>query len=350
MRAGSVIVAECFDDVAYTSIVERSADALIYHSPQFLRFLSESIPSAQFRAFLVSGRAALPAMIMRTSQGTVLNSLPYFGSHGDFVVTSECQRADIKHVAQAMSAFCEDEGIDAINIVSHPCHSEMNRELFPALSAWDHRLGQLSPLTAADSRLAAMEQTLAACSGKARNLARKGLRGGFVIRQSVNDSDWAELARLHRLGIEALGGRPKSLSEFLALRNALGDSCKLYTARRDGLVCGVLLMLYYRDWVEYFTPASDPAARQDQVIPALVAEAMVDARLSGANWWNWGGTWASQRGVRHFKAGWGAQEFPYTYWGGLLTDQLRSQMPDALAAAFPRFYVRPFVDVSEEKR
>ena len=148
----------------------------------------------------------------------------------------------------------------------------------------------------------------------------------------------------HRLGMERIGGRAKSTAEFAALRCALAPRgmCRLHVARHKGAFAGALLNLYYRDWVEYFTPVAVDEYRAEQVMSALIATAMQDACLSGARIWNWGGTWPTQAGVYHFKKGWGAIDHPYVYYGAVLDERLAAASADSLREQFPFFYSRPF--------
>lgn len=329
-------------DAAYGDIVEQSPDAMVFQTPAYLAFLAEVLPSAEFAGFIVEGRAAMPSFVMRTAEGAVLNALPYFGGHGDIVTTAGAEASDSAAIIRAVETFCRDTSVDAVNIVAHPLTPHWRDGASDIFAKWDERIGQVSRLGSASTREAAIEASLLACSGKTRNLARKGLRGGFRIERDDDATSWRDLVRFHRDSILAMGGHAKTEAEFAALRRALGDQCRLYVARKDGAFAGALLVLAFKGWVEYFTPVSYPDFRSEQVVPALIIAAMSDARMSGAQWWNWGGTWHQQPGVRHFKAGWGAIEFPYAYIGALLGERLRGQAPADLLQAFPRFYVAPF--------
>jgi hypothetical protein len=337
-------------DTAYADIVDRDSNAMIYQSPRYLAFLKAILPGARLTLIAVPGQAAMPVFVLANGFGTVVNALPYYGSHGDLLCTPEADDAARAAVFAAFADLCRDASADAVNIVGHPLRPVVEAGLPLALSRWDEREGQISALTPAKTREDALEATLAACNGKTRNLVRKGLSQGFAIGVSEADEDWQGLAHHHRLGIEALGGRAKPETDFIAIRQTFGDHARLYVARSEDAFAGAVLVLRHRDWAEYFTPVSVPEFRSAQVVPALIAAAISDARMEGARHWNWGGTWGSQDGVRHFKEGWGAQSHLYGYFGALRTSRLARVTPEELAAQFPRFYVRPYSNQPDRRR
>ncbi len=341
-----VTVCYSHDDPAYADIVARSPDAMIYQDPAYLQFLQAVLPDAERRIFVIPGVAALPICLRRTDAGAVVNALPYYGSHGDIIHVDPADGTAPARLLAALAEYCADQSVDAVNIVAHPLRPVVSDGGPLRLKRWDEREGQISHLLPASTREEALAATLAACNGKTRNLARKGLAQSFEISVSDTDEDWRDLALHHRKGIEALGGQAKLDSDFEELRRCFSPSrhARLYVAHSDGVFAGGLLVLRYRNWAEYFTPVAAVDFRQAQVVPALIATAMADARMDGARLWNWGGTWRNQDGVRHFKEGWGAQSYPYGYFGAMLTDRLVQKTPAELIAEFPRFYVRPFAN------
>ena len=229
-------------------------------------------------------------------------------------------------------------------MVAHPLSPQIDKVCAELdLTPWDRRIGQISSLSAWTSRSEAVEAILAACSQKTRNLVRKGLKQEFAIAPSDSDRDWADLATHHRIGMERIGGRPKSIDEFGALRATLIDGVqrRLYVARAGNTFAGALLCLHCKEWVEYFTPVAVEQFRSQQVLSALICEAMIDAAASGARFWNWGGTWHTQQGVYHFKAGWGAVDHEYVYYGRA-ADHVLDTPAEQLQANYPFFYARPF--------
>ena len=338
------------DAPGYARLIGEAADALIYHSPEWLRFLNISLADAEPVLLLASQGGqpvgAFVAFLRRGPLGVALNALPYYGSHGDFVISSRAvdHGAVESALAEGVAALRRAADVEAVNIVAHPRSPRIGASAARlGLSAWDRRIGQISTLSAAGSRGEAVEAVLAACTQKTRNLVRKAIRQEFAVERSEREADWAAFAEHHRLGMARIGGRAKGPAEFDALRACFAgpEQRRLYVARRDDQFAGALLCLYYRDCVEYFTPVAVEDYRHEQVLSALIAEALVDARLEGRRFWNWGGTWTGQTGVYRFKRGWGAIDHVYDYYGAV-SGPMADAAPEELLAAYPFFYIRPF--------
>ncbi len=337
--------------MAYGEFVHSCDASLMFHTPEYLAALTEILPESEqviIAAYEDSQIiATLPTFIHNSEHGVVLNSLPYFGSHGDVLLANDVSspQSVLSALANGLVEICREYSIGSINIVSHPLSpgiASLADQI--GLKAWDSRIGQISRLPVAANQEEALEGVLATCRQKTRNLVRKGLRQGFVVEISTADEDWRQLILHHRLGMEKIGGNPKSEREFSAIRNNLEarGACRLYVARLEGEFAGALLNLYYRDWVEYFTPVIVDSFRSHQVLSALIATAMCDAVIEGRSHWNWGGTWSTQAGVHRFKQGWGAIDHIYEYFGAVWDSRLNKTQPRKLLEQFPFFYVRPF--------
>ncbi len=323
----------------------------MFHTPEYLAVLADILPKSEqviiaaYNGSQIIG--TLPVFIHSTDHGVVLNSLPYFGSHGDILLANDAsgRQSVLSALANGLVEICREYSVGSVNIVSHPLSpwiASLADQI--GLKAWDFRIGQISRLPVAANQEEALEGVLATCRQKTRNLVRKGLRQGFVVETSTADEDWRQLILQHRLGMEKIGGTPKSEREFSAIRGNLEarGSCRLYVARLEGEFAGALLNLYHRNWVEYFTPVIVGSFRNRQVLSALIATAMCDAAIEGRSHWNWGGTWSTQAGVHRFKQGWGAIDHIYEYFGAVWDSQLNEMEPRKLLEHFPFFYVRPF--------
>jgi hypothetical protein len=338
------------DLAEYGQFLERSADSLLYHQPEYISTIRAIARPCSLHLIGVrrNGKLVASLALIEKTAGdiTIVNSLPYFGSHGDIVIADdedqhEVSRA-IAHFLKQDSAF---QAAAAVNIVAHPLRSWIETVAADlSLTAWDERIGQISSLPDAREADAALAAILAGCSQKTRNLVRKGLRQGFTITISDDPEDWDVMIHHHRTGMERIGGRAKTTAEFDAIRAGIppGRMRQLFIARKDGEFAGGLLNLYYRDWVEYFTPVAVEKFRSDQVLSALICHAMVSACTAGLRHWNWGGTWTSQAGVYHFKKGWGAIDHRYRYFGVVRNERVCAAAPSALTQALPFFYARPF--------
>jgi hypothetical protein len=348
----STRVLEGTEIAAYGRLIESCRAALLYHTPDYLRFLRSLLPEGeQILLVAETGRGlvgALPLFAASGPYGPIVNSLPYFGSHGDILVADEfAEKSAVAHaLTNALAVLLKNAGFAAVNVIAHPNASLIEDQASSiGLEPWDRRISQITELGAARDPQSALAQILSTCQQKTRNLVRKGLKSGFSIDLETADGAWADMIEHHQQGMRRIGGRAKSQREFDCLRSAFGpNQCRLYVARKNGAFAGALLNLYFRDRVEYFTPVAVEDYRGEQVLSALIAQAMSDAILEKRRYWNWGGTWASQAGVYHFKRGWGAIDRDYTYWGKVFDSgaKLSDVSPVHLAEQYKFFYVRPF--------
>ncbi len=338
------------DLAEYKQLIDRSSDSMIYHRPEYIstiRAISQPCTLHLIGARRNGKLVASMALLEKAAAGiTIINSLPYFGSHGDIIIADGEDRQEISRtVAHFLRQDSVFQAASAINIVAHPLRSSIETVAADlSLAAWDERIGQISRLPDEREADAALAMLLAGCHQKTRNLVRKGLRQGFTINASDSAEDWNAMIRHHRAGMERIGGRAKTTAEFDAIRaNIPHDRMRqLFVARKNGKFAGALLNLYHKDWVEYFTPVAVEEFRSDQVLSALIAHAMVSACGAGLRYWNWGGTWTSQAGVYHFKKGWGAIDHRYRYYGIARDERITTAEPSELMQVFPFFYAKPF--------
>ena len=324
---------------------------MIYDSSAYHAFLQEIthtaspwVLKAEHNGHLI---ATLRFYTLEWNGYKILNSNPYYGSHGGSMVSVDISRSQHRHIQQALGAALEDfvdtHDIDAVNLVEHPWQPASDFAQAAKLENWDCRIGQISKLPTWQGRAQTSDLILQICKQKTRNLVRKGLKQNFKITVETSHDAWLLLYEHHQISMSAIGGRAKQWSEFLAMQRHLeaAGATRLYMARHKGDFAGALLVLSHKAWVEYFIPVSALTFRSAQVLSALIHHAMLDASEKGQSFWNWGGTWQSQSGVHKFKSGWGSDDVRYTYWGRMSE---RMRRLDIAGAGGPPdyFYVKPF--------
>ena len=109
-----------------------------------------------------------------------------------------------------------------------------------------------------------------------------------------------------------------------------------------------MMVLYFKNTVEYFCPATEENWRSHQPLSALIHLAMCDAISErGSRTWNWGGTWESQTGVYDFKKKWGAQDMRYEYFTQIFQNSVLKCSQAELMDNFNGFYVLNFKRLEE---
>ena len=325
---------------------------MLYHSESYGRFLKAVVPDArcEYLVALSDGEpvAALPTFIMvNETHGTVVNSLPFYGSHGGLLLSPACPPEAADFLIDTFHARNRAGGVVAATVVSNLADaSPPDWRPDPALS--DRRIGQLTPLPAGTNAEELGERLLASFHAKTRNHIRKGLKSGYTFREDHSAATFAALEKLHREGMEAIGGRAKKPLFFNAVPAtfAYGREYRVFVAdHADGSIGAILLVLYHRNFAEYFCPVSDSAQRSLQPLSALIHHAMIQSVLqNGSTCWNWGGTWLTQDGVYDFKSRWNTrdQEYDYKIWLYTENGDVTGLTPTQLATAYPDFFVVPY--------
>lgn len=273
------------------------------------------------------------------SWGTVLNSLPYYGSNGGFITDGRPETA--RALAHAYLALERDLRCVASTVISSPFDTDLipfERDL--AATFRDGRIGQVTPLPASAG---AEEALFALYDETARRNVRKARKSGIEWRVDNGADALSFLHRTHDENIRTIGGFAKSRNFFDAVPVVVPqEHWRLYVAERAGERAAAILVFRFNTTVEYYTPAIVEASRPLQPLALLVHEAMREAAADGYKWWNWGGTWKSQVGVYRFKRKWGAVDMPYHYYTRLAEPRLLRCSRAELLSAFPGFFVVPF--------
>jgi GNAT acetyltransferase-like protein len=321
---------------AYDRFIHSHPHSLFYHSWRYREFL-QALIGCQDEYLVAIDRgnihAALP--LMRTADGRIYNSLPFFGTSAGIIAADTL---GYRALAAAYNDIACRPSTTAATIVGSQFGPRLDAELL-SHNLVDHRIAQLTPLPADGDR---HDQLMAAFDASARRNVRKAQSSGVSI--DIDAGEMPQLTQMHRAGMDAIGGTPKT-DKFFALVPRFfcpHEDYDLYVARYEGAVIAALLLFYFGRTVEYFVPAVDPGHRPLQGLAYLIATAMADASARGFTWWNWGGTWTTQTGVYRFKKKWGAVERSYSYYTQLNDETLRTWPRERLLATWPSFFVFPF--------
>lgn len=334
----------------YREFVQSDPCNLIYSSLEYRDFLVRAVGGkpTYLMALEDSGRVAgvLPYFELEAPGiGTVINSLPWYGSHGGCLVGGSAASQARRLLLETYRSQVEAANVVTATLTLSPQEEERAADYKAVLrhSVEDNRIGQMTPLPVQSD---AVESELEAILlQKTRNLVRKARKQGFVLRERDDDDAWRFLFDTHVENLSAIGGRSKPWAHFVAMREALPErSRRLLLAELDGEPVAAVLLLYFNRTVEYVTPVIKHEYRSMQPLSFLIWNAMLDAVREGYRWWNWGGTWITQTSLHHFKAGWGAIDCPYRYCVVASESGLAALRHDRqrVADAFPFYYVYPF--------
>jgi hypothetical protein len=332
----------------YAAFIARQPDAMIYPTIEYRNFLRAAVGGTP--RYLVARRGseivgALPYFVLSHPRfGEVINSLPWYGSHGGCQVSADAPDARAALLARLRDAVAADAVRFATVILTpeETAHVDAYRAALETTNT-DHRIGQVTELPdAGDDLEARLEAT---CLQKTRNLVRKSRNQGFTIETADTDEGWHFLYETHVANMSAMGGRAKPLPHFDALRASIpAEWRQMLQVRHEGTAVASVLLLRFNRTVEYVTPVIKHEFRSMQPLSFAIWHGMLNAVRDGFRYWNWGGTWASQTTLHHFKAGWGARDRPYSYVIRATSDALDlwQQCRAELVDAYPYYFLYPY--------
>ena len=321
---------------AYARFVEAHPAALISYTLGYRDLLVDLLACRARYAVALREDAVvgvMPLMSLDGEAGTVLNSLPYFGSNGG-PLTSDAA------ASEALCAWYERQarggGVAAATVIGNPLAP---RDTSVAHDLVDVRIGHVTPLAGAGEPEARIRALIA---GSARRNIAKAQRCGVAV--AIENDGFAELEALHRESMGAIGAQVKTPAFFAGVRRRFrpGQDFELYVARIGDDPVAALLVFFCAANVDYYVPALSPTHRDRQPMAAILVAALSDAARAGRAQWNWGGSWPTHESLQRFKAKWGGVAHEYRYATTLNDRGLLHARPQDLLAAYPGFYVLPF--------
>jgi len=324
--------------VAYENFVSNQ-ETLVYSSPQYLDLITQFVKETPKLMLLTSRgqiQGAIPFLEKTGRFGTVLNSLPFYGSNGGCIAQDEIVKEQLLHT---LELYVRSSEIAAATIVNNPLTDPDGYDL--ECDFIDNRIGQFTFFNELD--IGNLDESLIAkFHYKTRNMVRKAIKSEIKITIDNNKFDY--LIKQHHENMKAIGGIQKSESFFRLLEKVLkaNEEYDVFVASKEGKPVAALLVLYHKKIVEYYTPVIDVNYRSYQPMSLLIYESMKLAIKKGYQCWNWGGTWESQEGVYRFKKRWGSIDKPYYYYTYVNNMELCNLSPGELLKEYPHFFVLPF--------
>lgn len=331
------VLAESLES-SYRAFVAEHEYALLYHSLEFRNLLRDVVDGEPRYLVALDAddvvRGVMPLFEMEGPLGRVLNSLPFYGSNGGVLAASPAARAAL--VAE-LNARASAPGVAASTVIGNPLGNDLLEDLLH--EHVDERTCQISCIEATSNHAEAL---MGRFHHKTRNMVRKARKLGVEV--SIDYDAIEDLRIIHEQNLVALGGIAKSKAFFESVRANFkeGDGYCVYAARLRGDTVAALLVLYFGAVVEYYTPAVRREFRETQALSLAIFTAMTDASRDGYKWWNWGGTWASQKSLHLFKSRWGAADHPYFYRTKVNNLAVLESTRNYLLSNYPNYFVVPF--------
>ena len=335
-----------------TSFFKECENDLIHYSPKYLNFIESLGLGITTNYYCLSNDnnkilALMPvAKKSVKGKGAIINSLPFYGSHGGILFLKEVKnKAKIqKLILKELLNDVKKEKILSITLVENPfCAFDNNVMDSLNFKEIDYRLGQFKKI--GEEMFSNIDDDLLMTfHSKTRNVVRKGLTFNPEFSEQMDDQTINWLQSVHQKSISSLNGKYKTKEVFSSLINFFpaSNSSRLFICKVGGKKVAGILVLLYNKTVEYFTPVIEEEYKHTQLLSSLIYEAMKILSKEGYNLWNWGGTWESQKGVYRFKDRFGSFTLPYRYFTLVKDQSIRDFDKYTLASDFDFFYSYKF--------
>jgi hypothetical protein len=319
----------------YELFVSKFSESLLYYSTKYKDFLEDLLDIESNYLMVVDEsdniQAVLPLMQKEGKFGTIINTLPYYGSNGGVIAKdNKARNILLNHYNELTNA------VSGATYITNPLQENIENIESDIV---DNRRSQWTPIDFTDN---VKENIMASYHSKTRNLVRKAMKLNVEIK--IDNEQFDFLYETHLDNLTLIGGKAKDKFFFKLVDKYFekGEDYNIYVALLDGKKIGAVLLFYYNETVEYFTPAVVSEYRRYQPISLIVYKAMIEASNNNYKWWNWGGTWLTQDGVYHFKKRFGAVDKEYKYFIKIQNQEIYTSTKEELLEEYDNFYVVPF--------
>jgi hypothetical protein len=333
----------------YEAFVYEHPGALLYHTRKYLEMLREVTGDVLCVLLAWEGGelvGVLPTLVSPDrGSGSVLNSLPFFGSHGGILASQAHSEEVFRGLLSHLDQIIHDHKCVAATFVLTPF--ERNLPLYRTIwkpTCEDSRIGQIVMLPTSASHL------MSQFSVKRRNNVRRSMKAGAEVIANSDPEGVRWLRQMHETGIRSKGGitKPASFFAWCQREAQVSDFCTFrFVTVGDRLAAGAILF-QFREYVEYYLSAIDPDFSKFNPLVLLIHRAMCDGIEAGKRYFSFGGTWTTQVGLYRFKNQFGAQDFPYQYLVKIYNPSILSMSKTGIVEAFPFFYVVPFSQLRDD--
>lgn len=335
----------------YEKFINSMPSTMLYASIPFRNLLCSFLDATDKYLVAIDSNdcivGALPTFIKHNREyGSILNSLPFYGSHGAVITTKEDPMVG-KALIRAFDELAKANDCTSATIITSPFTQDFSiyeEEL--KYDFLDSRIGQITSLPIHNKETD--PNLMEIYHYKTRNMIRKAQRLGVTIEKKTDSEAMEFIFSIHKENMREIGGlaKPKCLFDSIWKEFSERNDFAIYIAYLKQRPIAGLLLFFYNHIVEYFTPVIVKDYRAYQPLSLLIFKAMTDAVNANCKYWNWGGTWLNQDGVYNFKKRWGTRDYPYYYFTRLYDKSILNLSKSKILELYPYFYVVPFSKIS----
>jgi CelD/BcsL family acetyltransferase involved in cellulose biosynthesis len=342
------------DRVEYDSLVSLSRNGMRSHTLRWAEVLQRFTKTeAMHLVAKLNGKivGVLPSFMKKnTKYGNVLNSLPFFGTHGGPVVLDTLKESiQVKEkLLLAFKELAKENDCIFSTLITTPF--EANPKLIQEILKPDFIDSRITQMTVFPEMTNIEKGIMNIVEKRCRTAIRKAQKSNIEVEFAQNLRHVNALFEMHKSGMKKKHGIYKPWRFFKILFEEFPDvqsrDIKVLFASKDDKIIAGLLLLYYKNIVSYFTPCFDLKYSGLQPNTLLIYEAMKNTLKNGYKIWNFGGG-SRFSGVYMFKRSWGAKDYPYQYFINAYRDtgEIQGLQEEEILSEYKWFYVLPFTEL-----
>lgn len=325
-----------------------------YYATDYLHHLAD-ITDSELYTFCIDG-FLINFFVKDGACGKVVNSNPFYGSHGGFY-PADGQRAAAHEVISmvALADWLTQPDVASVTIVENPycgaAAEAKNHELIDIMNMRQpisyEIIDRFSSVRWVDN-ITDFDALMTSYHSKTRNCLRKYLKSGAKIKtynatSRAFDDHILWIADQHRQGIEAKNGAAKPLSYFQGLTQYYSsDRLEIKVSYLDDEPIAGLLNFKTCNQTEYWTPVITDMGKVNNAIYGLIDDTLKDIINQKGALLNFGGSWATQGDLQRFKLRFGSDVRAYHYHCFIQSVPVLQTSSDDLLQSYPYFFVRRF--------
>jgi len=333
-------ISSIVDKNGYTDFLE-TTNSTFYHTIKHLNFLEDLLHlTAKF--IIVEEKSTikgiLPFFIKESPVGSIVNSLPFFGSYGGTLSNSE----DVTKLLLAeFNQFVRKNNILSTTIITNPFieNSSIYEKYF------QHSIVEKRRIQCINLKNFTVDTLWESFEQRVRRSIRKSLKENIEFSKiSLNDNSIKNFFSLHQKEMNSKNGKSKPIEFFEAVKNNFINEVDydVFEAKNNGKPISYLLIFYHYPFAEYYMPAYDSDFKNSQSTSLLIWESIKISLKKNLHFYNFGGTWFNQLELYRFKRGWNASDYFYNYYINVDINKIKNIGIDALKENFSHFYIAPY--------
>jgi hypothetical protein len=149
-----------------------------------------------------------------------------------------------------------------------------------------------------------------------QRVIKKSYKNDLQLERAGSEKDVKSFYRLYLSMRKRYGLLPQPLIFFLMMWRNLSkhNYIDIFLCKKNGIIAGSILLLYFRDTVIYEYGASKPSMLEYGVSHFLLWEAIKHAHARGFKKFDFGRTFGENGGLNEFKSRWGTEKMPLPYY------------------------------------